>query len=65
METQRINSDVLFWKAHVHRVSTQKINLGVNAGQIGYQPSCSRVSDTDPLALGTPRCLQEGETPGG
>ena len=33
--------------------------------QISYQPSCSKVSDTDPLALGTPQCLQEGEKPGG
>lgn len=32
VETQQINSDVLFWKAHMHILQTQKLNPGVNAG---------------------------------
>lgn len=63
-ETRQINSDVLFWKAHMHIFQTQKMNVGVNAVTDQLLTTMQQGKGGGPPALVSPQRLQEGWEPG-
>lgn len=63
-KTNQVNPDVLFCKAHMHILQTQKINEGGTPSQISSDHHAARDGRWICCPL-VPQCLQEGQNTGG